>query len=100
MIVHSVYFSLNDSSAAAKDKLITACNKYLTNYPGEVFFAAGALAEEFNRPVNDRDFDVALHIVFQDKKAHDDYQDAPRHKQFVEENKQNWKKVRVFDAAG
>ena len=47
---------------------------------------------------NDRDFDVALHIVFEDRKAHDQYQDAARHKQFIDENKESWKKVRVFDS--
>lgn len=98
-IAHMVYFSLKDNSAEAKAKLIAACKKHLSKHPGEVFFGAGTLAEEFNRPVNDRDFDVALHIVFQDKKAHDQYQDAPRHQQFIDENKANWKKVRVFDSA-
>jgi hypothetical protein len=97
MIVHDVYFSLKDNSAKAKEKLIAACKKHLTKHQGEVFFAVGTLAEELNRPVNDRDFDVALHIVFQDKKAHDQYQDHARHKQFIDENKDNWKKVRVFD---
>jgi hypothetical protein len=48
--------------------------------------------------VNDRDFDVALHVVFKDKAAHDRYQADPRHLAFVEENKAHWKKVRVFDA--
>jgi hypothetical protein len=41
---------------------------------------------------------VALHIYFKDQAAHDKYQDAPRHKQFIDENKDNWKKVRVFDS--
>ncbi len=99
MIAHMVYFSLKDNSPKAKEKLIAACKKYLSKHPGVVFFAAGTLAEEFKRPVNDRDFDVALHIVFADKKAHDRYQEAPRHDKFIEENKDNWKKVRVFDSA-
>jgi hypothetical protein len=99
MIAHMVYFSLKDNSPAAKEKLVAACKKYLSKHPGEVYFGAGTLAEEFKRPVNDRDFDVALHIVFKDKKSHDQYQDAPRHNQFIEENKENWKKVRVFDSA-
>ena len=46
----------------------------------------------------DQGFDVALHIVFTNKAAHDKYQEAESHKQFIEENKENWKKVRVFDA--
>ena len=50
------------------------------------------------RPVNDRDFDVALHIVFDSQEAHDAYQDAPSHQHFISENKPNWKLVRVFDA--
>ena len=37
-------------------------------------------------------------ITFKDKAAHDKYQDADKHKQFIEENKDNWKKVRVFDS--
>ncbi|MCS6852803.1 MAG: Dabb family protein [Gemmataceae bacterium] len=98
MIVHNVYFSLKDASPQAKEKLVAACKKYLTKHPGEVYFAAGTLAEDFRRDVNDRDFDVSLHIVFENKKAHDAYQEAPRHQQFIDENKDNWRKVRVFDS--
>lgn len=98
MLAHNVFFALHDSSPAAQQKLVAACKKYLTDHPGTVFFACGSRAEELNREVNDRDFDVALHIVFQDQAAHDVYQDAPRHHEFVAENKASWKKVRVFDS--
>jgi len=98
MIAHNVYFSLKDNSPAAKQKLVDACKKYLSKHPGTVFFAAGVLTEELNRPVNDRDFDVGLHLVFKDRAAHDKYQDDPQHIKFIEENKDNWKKVRVFDS--
>jgi hypothetical protein len=98
MVAHMVYFSLKDNSPDAKQKLVEACRKYLSKHPGEVFFAAGTLAEDLKREVNDRDFDVSLNIVFKDRAAHDTYQDAKRHLQFIEENKENWKKVRVFDS--
>ena len=98
MLSHDVYFSLKDNTPAARDKRVAECRKYLTKHPGEVFFAVGTVAEELKREVNDRDFDVALHIVFKDLAAHDKYQDAERHKQFIEANKANWKKVRVFDS--
>ncbi len=98
LLAHSVYFTLNDNSAAAKERLLAACKQYLSGHPGTVFFAAGILAEELNRPVNDRDFDVALHVVFQNPAAQDAYQKAERHLKFIAENKANWKKVRVFDA--
>jgi hypothetical protein len=56
------------------------------------------VAPEFNREVNDRDFDVALHLVFKDKDAHDKYQVSERHKQFVAAHSNSMKKVRVFDS--
>jgi hypothetical protein len=98
LLSHDVYFSLNDASPAARDALVAACKKYLTGHEGTVAFSVGVLATGLDRPVNDRDFDVALHITFASRAAHDKYQDAPRHKQFIEENQKNWKKVRVFDA--
>jgi hypothetical protein len=98
MLSHDVYFQLKDNSADAKKKLVAACQKYLKGHEGEVFFGAGVLAEDLKRDVNDLNFDVALHIVFKDLAAHDKYQDHKRHEQFINENKDNWKKVRVFDS--
>lgn len=98
MLAHNVYFSLHDSSPTAKKKLVEACKKYLSQHPGTVYFAAGILAADLAREVNDRDFDVALTVVFKDQAAHDAYQEAPAHKKFIEECKSNWKKVRVFDS--
>ncbi|HEV3120021.1 MAG TPA: Dabb family protein [Gemmataceae bacterium] len=98
MLAHNVYFTLKESSDAGRRKLIAACKKYLVNHPGVVFFATGTLAADLNRPVNDRNFDVALHIVFATKEDHDRYQTATAHVQFVEENKADWKQVRVFDS--
>jgi hypothetical protein len=98
MLAHDVYFSLNDNSPEAKARLVAACKKYLSDHPGTVWFAAGPLAEELKRDVNDRDFDVALHLVFKSKAAHDQYAKAEKHLKFIEENKESWKKVRVFDS--
>jgi hypothetical protein len=98
MLAHNVYFTLNDNSQASIDKLVSGCEKYLTGHPGTVFFAVGKLAAELARPVNDLNFDVALLVVFQDLAAHDEYQKADRHLTFIAENKENWKKVRVFDS--
>jgi hypothetical protein len=98
MIGHMVYFTLKESTAAHRRKLVEACKKYLTGHAGTVYFAAGVLAEEFTRDVNDRQWDVALHLVFEDKAAHDVYQEHPRHDEFIAENKETWKSVRVFDS--
>ena len=97
MLVHDVYFRLHDPSAA--DDLAASCREHLTGHDGVVFFAVGRLAQELARPVNDRDWDVGLHMVFRDQAAHDAYQDHPRHQQFIERNKAGWAGVRVFDTS-
>jgi len=97
MLVHNVFFTLKDRTPEGRQKLVDACKKHLTKHEGEVFFSAGPLCEDLKREVNDVDFDVALTIVFENKAAHDKYQDHQRHVKFIEENKDSWKKVRVFD---
>lgn len=97
-LAHMVFFTLKDKSPEARQKLVGACKKYLSKHPGTVYFSAGTLCKELDRPVNDREFDVALHLVFKNKADHDRYQDAALHLQFIEENKDNWMKVRVFDS--
>ena len=94
---HMVYFSLKDASTEACDHLVAQCQEYLSGHPGTLFFAAGKLGDT-TRDVNDRDFDVALHLVFEDRAAHDAYQVAERHDVFIDANKANWQQVRVFDA--
>jgi hypothetical protein len=98
MLGHMVFFTLNDSTPENRKKLVDACDKYLSDHDGTVYYSAGVVAEEFDRPVNVRDFDVALHVVFKDKAAHDVYQTHERHIQFIDENKSTWKQVRVFDS--
>ena len=97
-IAHMVFFKLNDNSPKAKAQLVAACDKYLSGHPGTVYYSAGVRAEEMKREVNDQAFDVALHVVFKDKAAHDAYQEHPRHLKFIEENRANWAGVRVFDS--
>jgi hypothetical protein len=98
LIGHMVYFALKDRTPANREKLVEACQKYLSDHDGVVFFSAGVIGDDFKRDVNDRDWDVALHLVFESKAAHDKYQDHPRHLKFIEENKELWAKVRVFDS--
>lgn len=99
LLVHNVYFTLKNGAAENRKKLLQAIGKYLTGHPGTVFFASGLVEDSLQRPVNDRNFDVGLHIIFASKADHDVYQVHPRHLQFIEENKADWKQVRVFDSA-
>lgn len=97
-LAHHVYFSLNDNSDAAKEKLLAACKKYLSGHPGTESFAIGRLAKDLKQPVNDQEFDVSIQFVFTDKAAFEKYSKSQKHLKFIEENKPNWKKVRVFDS--
>ena len=97
-LAHNVFFKLKDSAPAQADALVAACHKYLNVQPGIVFFAAGKLCSELKRDVNDLDWDVGLHLVFDGQASHDSYQDDPTHNQFIAEMKPNWAKVRVFDS--
>jgi quinol monooxygenase YgiN len=97
MLAHAVYFTLKDRSPAAVERLVAACREDLAGHEGEASFAVGTCAD-YDRHVNDRDWDVMLLIVFESRAAHDRYQKAPRHVKFIAAQAPNWAKVRVFDA--
>ncbi len=97
-LAHVVFFTLKDRSPAAIKRQIDACNHYLTDHAGTLFYGVGTRTADLTREVNDREFDVALHMIFKDRTSHDAYQVSPRHVKFIEENKPHWAKVRVFDA--
>lgn len=100
LVIHNVYFTLAESTPANREKLVAACRKYLVNHPGVVYFACGTLVPDLERDLNVRDWDVGLHIIFENRAAHDRYQPAPDHLKFIEENRSSWKQVRVFDSYG
>ncbi len=98
MLAHTVYFTLKDPSSAKIESMLADMDELLTNHEGLDYFARGKLNVELDRSVNDRDYHISLHTVFTDRQAHDAYQVHPRHTEFIERNKRNWKKVRVFDS--
>jgi hypothetical protein len=97
-VAHIVFFTLKEQTAEARQKLVASCQKYLAKQEGALHFAVGTIAGDLKEPVSDRDFDVALHLVFKDKAAEGRYLVHPDHKTFVEENKDSWSRVRVFDS--
>ncbi len=98
MLAHMVFFTLKDKSQEAIDRLCESAREHLSGHPGTVFFAVGTRTPDLDRDVNDREFDVALQLVFQTRQDQDTYQAAPRHQSFIDANKDNWAKVRVFDS--
>ena len=98
MLAHNVFFTLKDKSPEAIQTLVDSGKEFLSDHPGTVFFAMGSLNTELDRPVNDRQFEVALHVIFDSRESHDLYQVHQRHTDFIEANKENWEQVRVFDS--
>ncbi len=97
-LAHMVFFTLKDRSKEAREAFVASCQKYLADHEGTASFSVGVIAEDVVEPVSVRDFDVALHVVFEDKAARDKYLEHARHTQFVQENKEHFAKVRVFDS--
>jgi hypothetical protein len=98
-LAHMVFFTLKDQSAASLDKFADSCHEYLADIPGVVYFSVGKRAEDVEEPgVTVKDFDVALHAVFENKEAKEKYLVHEKHKKFVEVNRENFAKVRVFDS--
>jgi hypothetical protein len=96
-LAHHVFFTLRDRGPQSRAALVAACERYLDDHQGLLDFSVGVHVPDLDRPVN-QDFDVSLHCIFQDRAAHDAYQTAPRHLQFIAENKESWESVRVFDS--
>lgn len=98
MLAHMVYFTLKDPTDDRINGLVASCKEHLSGHPGTAFFAAGTLTPDLDRNVNQRDFHVALQLVFESREAHDTYQVSDRHIAFIEANKDDWAQVRVYDA--
>jgi hypothetical protein len=97
MFSHVVIFWTDPSIPNAADELIAGASKLLRPIPGSRHFHIGRMVPS-HRPVVDQSYQVALNLVFEDKKAQDDYQVHPLHVEFVETVfKRVCKKVVVYD---
>ncbi len=97
-VAHLVFFTLQDNSIYARQQLIRDAYAWLRGHKGVVYFSAGERALSMQRPVNDLEFDVSVHIVFDSAESYDAYQTSKQHLEFIQRNESNWKQVRVFDS--
>jgi hypothetical protein len=94
MFSHVVIFWVDPADT---DKLIEGANKYLKPIPGVLSFHVGKMVGS-HRPVVDQTYQVALNLIFANKKAQDDYQVHPMHVEFVDKVfKPIMKRVVVYD---
>ena len=97
MFSHVVIFWTDPENKTAADELIEGANQYLKDIPGVLHYHIGRMVGS-PRPVVDQSYQVALNLVFPDKKSQDDYQAHPQHVEFVEKVfKRVCKKVVVYD---
>ncbi|GIW86900.1 MAG: stress responsive protein [Isosphaeraceae bacterium] len=98
-LAHMVFFGLKDRSPQARAAFVQSCQKYLGDHPGTLYFSVGTIAEDVDEgAVSVKDFDVALHLVFDSKASKENYLKDPRHDAFVAENRDKFAQVRVFDS--
>jgi|ERR1051325_3735202 hypothetical protein len=83
MFSHLVIFWTDPNDPTAAAELLEGANRYLKPIPGALHFHVGRMTPS-HRPVVDQSYQVALNLVFPDKKAQDDYQVHPLHVEFVE----------------
>jgi hypothetical protein len=97
MFSHIVIFWTDPAIANAPDDLIDGANRYLRSIPGILHFHVGKMATS-HRPVVDQTYQVALNVVFPNKKSQDEYQVHPQHVEFAEKVfKRVCKRVVVYD---
>jgi hypothetical protein len=96
MFSHIVVFWTDPAQPNAVDELIAGANK-LESVPGVLHLHVGKMVGSA-RPIVDQSYQVALNLVFTDKRAEADYQTHPLHVEFVEKIvKRVCKKVVIYD---
>lgn len=97
MFSHIVILWTDPAQPQAAAAVAAAAHKLLKSIPGVLQFHAGSMVPS-HRPVVDQSYQVALNLVFPDKKTQDDYQAHPQHLEFVDKFvKPMVKKVVVYD---
>ncbi len=95
--IHIVFFWLdNDTPEVRKQQLIDDCHHLLGTVETVRKIEVGTPAGT-PRDVVDNTFGVNLIVYFDDKEGHDYYQEAEKHLEFIERNKDIWKRVQVYD---
>ena len=97
MFSHVVIFWTKTDQPKAADALLAGAEKYLKPIPGVSSFHIGRMVPS-PRAVVEQSYQIALNLVFTDKKAQDDYQVHPLHLEFVEKAfKPNCARCVVYD---
>jgi Stress responsive A/B Barrel Domain len=83
---HMFFFQLTDTAPDLVDHFMHLCVKYLSGHPGQQHFSVGVRALEINRDVSGTNFEVSVHMIFDNIAAFNDYSQAPTHEKFITES--------------
>ncbi|EPR67483.1 Dabb family protein [Cyclobacterium qasimii] len=95
MIVHQVYFWLHQPEKDL-NAVLDGCKKIALTKSVKSHSIGKAAATE-KREVIDDSYDIALMVNFDSIEDHDDYQVDPIHLQFIEDHKDKWASVKIYD---
>lgn len=95
MLVHQVFFWLKKPDKDLK-AVMKGC-KEIGKLKSAHSYQVGVPAATVKRDVIDDSYHIALTVNFKSIEDHDLYQVDPVHLQFIEEHKDKWEKVQVYD---
>lgn len=96
--VHVVFFWLKEpENQEARQKFETSLKTFISKSSYVQSTHIGTPADT-NRPVIDRSYTYCLIATFTSKEEQDKYQVEPVHLKFIEESKDLWEKVVVYDS--
>jgi hypothetical protein len=93
--VHMVYFWLKDSTTA--EAFMANTEDFIKKIPEVISYHIGKPAMT-PRDVVDNSYSVCLVVTFDNVAGHDAYQDHPTHLDFIDNNKEKWTEVKVYDS--
>jgi len=98
MLVHSVFFTLKAGISDEEKAHFIQQVGTLGAIPTVDSLYIGTPAATPDRPVIQKDYDVALTVLLKSMEDHDLYQEHHIHLDFIENNSKYWEKVIIFDA--
>ena len=97
VLIHTVFFWTKEGTTAEQKKDFEAGLVKLGTCPQIQSFFWGPPAPTENRDVVDNTYDFAINVHFASVDDQNEYQDEPIHQEFIENHKDIWGKVVVYD---
>ena len=83
---HMFFFQLADTSKDLVQQFANLCVRYLGGHPGQRHFSVGVRALEINRDVSGTNFEVSVHMIFDNIAAFQTYSASDSHETFITES--------------